>query len=65
MSYNVKYHQQIVWSIMSIVSGGKELVYSRNVPLFFNQDQTIGIVPTNSKKWVTDQMKLLGIDDHG
>ena len=64
MSYNVKYDQQIVLSIMSIVSDGKELVYSNTVTLSSDQDQIIEtqIVPTNSKKWVTNQMKQLGID---
>ena len=56
-SYNVEYDQQIV---PNIVSNGKEYVYSNKVSS--GQDQTIGIVPTNSKKWVTEQMKLLGID---
>ena len=58
-SYNVKYDQQIV---LSLVSDGKELVYSNKVELSSGQDQTSGIIPTNSKKWVTDQLKQLGID---
>ena len=61
MSYYVKYNRQIV---PSVVIDGKELVYSNNMTVSSSQEQTTGtqIVPTNSKKWVTNQMKQLGID---
>ena len=61
MSYNIKTKPQIIYNI---VNDGKELVYSNNANVSTIQDNTTGtqIIPLNSKKWVTHQMKLLGID---
>jgi len=56
MSYNIKYTHKID---PSIVSNGKEYVYSNKVTSI-NRSETI--IPSNSKRWVTEQLKLLGVD---